>query len=72
MYGAWAIVIASAIGSVAWIYQQAWDRQPALVKFILAMRRDASFASVLFPRFFRSQLSASDISDIQMAVRQRE
>jgi hypothetical protein len=42
-------------------------KRPALGKLFLAMRNDASFRSILVPRFRNSQLSESDLSLLWMA-----
>ncbi|HWM31014.1 MAG TPA: hypothetical protein VNO69_04865 [Methyloceanibacter sp.] len=138
MAGFWGLVLAALIGSFAWVYQKAWDRQQAriasyqqivdmlpgftvrhldadkidaalnevrrlwlfapddvvragnaflatirddqsstdevrervLADFVLAMRRDASFTSSLWPRFFRTSLSAKDVR-LQSAARRK-
>jgi hypothetical protein len=37
------------------------EKEKALRAFILAMRRDSTFASALAPRFFRNKLSSDEI-----------
>ena len=44
-------------------------KRPTLAKFVLTMRRDASFKAALFPRFFRNKLTEADVSEIKTATR---